>query len=147
MRVDIDEPRVNVGDPLRVFRGLRLDHQRGPLGVGGQHEVDQRAGTARCLLLDAPHLHLLGNRHPTEIGLQLVGDHLEERGLAGPVTADEADPRALRQCGGRLVEENPRPEPQCDVIDMEHLGLVARVLRERKGAMRNAAMRVRLVRA
>ena len=84
MRVDVDEPRVNVGDALRIPGGLRLLQQGRALGVGGQHEVDQRAGAARRLLLDTAHLHLLRDRQRAEVRLHLVRDHLEERGLAGP---------------------------------------------------------------
>ncbi len=44
-------------------------------------------------------------------GLDIAGDQIEERRLAGTVAADEADMPALGKRGGRMIENEPRPEP------------------------------------
>ena len=53
MGVDVDEAGLDVGDALRVARALGFRDQRRALDVGREHEVDQRLGAARRLLLDA----------------------------------------------------------------------------------------------
>ena len=62
MRFDVDEPRVDLGDALRVARGLRFGHQRLALDVGGEHEVDQAFRAGRRFLLDAADARALGRR-------------------------------------------------------------------------------------
>ena len=120
MGVDIDQAGLDFGDAVGIAGRLGLDHEAGALEVGGEHEIDQRARAARRLLLDAAHLHRLGDREFAEVRLQLVGDHLEERGLAGAVAPDEADARPLRQRRRSLVEEHARPQAQGDVGDVQH---------------------------
>ena len=123
-----------------VARRLGLGDEAGALGVGGEHEVDERAGSARRLLLDAAELAVLGQRQRSEIRRQLVRDHAEQRRLAGAVAPDEADARAFGQGRGRPIEEDARAEPQGDVVDMQHVALVARAVRDGKrgGAVKPA---------
>ena len=51
--VDVDEAGLDVGDALGIAGALGFGDQRRALDVGGEHEVDQRLGAARRLLLDA----------------------------------------------------------------------------------------------
>ncbi len=51
--VDVDEPRLDFGDPLGIAGALGLGDQRRALDVGREHEVDQGLRAARRLLLDA----------------------------------------------------------------------------------------------
>ena len=62
MGVDVDEPGLDVGDALGIARALGLGDQRRALGVGGEHEVDQRLRPARRLLLDAAEARVLRGR-------------------------------------------------------------------------------------
>ena len=50
MRADIGEPGLDFGDAVRVVRGLRLAEQPCALGVGGEHDVEQRVRAVRRLL-------------------------------------------------------------------------------------------------
>ena len=52
MGVDIGQPRVDIGDAVRVMRGFRLVQQGGALGVGGEDEVHELAVAAGRFLLD-----------------------------------------------------------------------------------------------
>ena len=62
-----------------------------------EHEVDQRLGAARRLLLDAAEARALGRGDRAALGRELAADQPEEGRLAGAVAPDEADPRAARQ--------------------------------------------------
>ena len=120
MGIDVDETRVDVGDALRVVRCFSLGHQPRALAIGLEHEVDQRAGPPGRLLFHAAEPHLLRHGKRAEVRRKLFGDHPEERGLAGPVASDKADPGAFGQRGRGLVEQDTRAEPQRDVVDVEH---------------------------
>ena len=124
--VDVDEARLDVGDPLGVAGALGLGDQRRALGVGGEHEVDQRLGPAGRLLLDAAEPRVLRGRDRAGLGRQFAADQPEERRLAGAVAADEADPRAARQRRGRAVDQQALAEPVGEAVDMEHGRLLAR---------------------
>ena len=50
MRVDVDEPGLDFGDPMRIVRGLGLGQQLRALGVGGKHDLDEAFGAVRRLL-------------------------------------------------------------------------------------------------
>ncbi len=123
MGVDIDQAQMDVGDAGGVGRGLRLFHQARALEIGGENEIDQGSGTAGRLLLDAAKAHLARIGDRAGLGRELARNHAKQRRLAGAVAADEADPRVIGKRGGRLVEKNPRPQPQHDVVDMEHASL------------------------
>ena len=144
MGVDVDEAHLDLGDAVGIGRGLRLDHQTRALDVGRKHEVDQAARSTRSLLLHAPHLHRFGDGELAEVRLQLVGDHLEESGFAGAVAPDEADARAFRQRGRRLVEKHARAEAERDVGDVEHAELVARDRPKRKEVRRPSQTELRV---
>ena len=52
--VDIDEPRLDFGDPMRIVLGLGLLEKMRALGIGLEHHLDQRLGSARGFLRQAP---------------------------------------------------------------------------------------------
>ena len=54
MRADVGEPRLDLGDAMRIVRGLGLGEQARALGVGGEHDVDQAFRPARRLLREPP---------------------------------------------------------------------------------------------
>ena len=125
MGVDIDEAGLDVGDAMRIARRFRFREQGGALNIGGEHEIEQAGRAARRLLLDAAEPHLPRHRDRAGIGRKIAGDHVEQSGLAGAVAADEADMRAFRQSGGRFVEEDTRPEPEGQFIEMQHRRVLA----------------------
>jgi hypothetical protein len=49
---DIDQPRLDFGDPVGVLRGFGLGEKSGALGIGGEHHVEQRFRPARRFLRD-----------------------------------------------------------------------------------------------
>ncbi len=68
MGVDIDEAGLDIGDAMRIARRLRFREQRGALGVGRQHEIEQAGRAARRFLLDAAEPHL--PRHRDRAGIR-----------------------------------------------------------------------------
>ena len=50
MRVNVDEPGLNVGDARGVVRGLGLMQQGAALQIGLQHDIDQAFRTVGCFL-------------------------------------------------------------------------------------------------
>src|ERR1700732_2447325 len=85
--------------------------------------MDQVLRPARRLLLDTAKTRCPRERYRTRVRRELARDHFEQRRFSGAVAADEARACVAGKGGGRLVEKNPRPEPQSDVVDMEHAGL------------------------
>ena len=62
MRVDIDEPGLDFGDPVRIGGVLGLFEQRVTFPVGLQHDLDQAFRTGRRFLQQTPDLGALHAR-------------------------------------------------------------------------------------
>jgi hypothetical protein len=58
-------------------------------------------------LIDVTELHRLADLEAAAIGLFLIGDHTEERRLAGAVGTDDADDAARRQTEREIVDQQP----------------------------------------
>ena len=50
MGADVGEPRLDLGDAVRVGRGLRLGEQRGCAAIGGEHHLKQGFRAVGCFL-------------------------------------------------------------------------------------------------
>ncbi|MND99293.1 hypothetical protein D3C80_916760 [compost metagenome] len=105
MGVDIDEPHLDFGDPVRIGRGFGLCQKRAALLVGGKHDGNQRIFRTRCFLRDLADARLFGDRHRTAFGRKIAGDDPEQGGFAGAVAADKARLHASRKCHARMVEK------------------------------------------
>ena len=62
MGVDVGEPGLDFGDPVRIVRGLGFAQQRVALEVGLQHDVDQAFGAVGRLLRQAADAPARRNR-------------------------------------------------------------------------------------
>ena len=120
MRVDVGEPRVHVGQPMSVVLLLGRSQQRGALGVGGEHHIQQALRSVRCLLGEPPDAGALRRRDAALLGAELAGDCAEQRGLAGSVAPNHADPRAGRDLRRRIVDEQAPGNAQGEIIDDKH---------------------------
>jgi hypothetical protein len=92
MRIDIDQPRLDFGDAVRIGGGLGLREQRGPFLISRQHDLEQRLRPAGGFLRDTSDAHAARNGNGAQIRRQFAHDHLEQGGLARAVAAEEADP-------------------------------------------------------
>ena len=109
VRVDVGEPHVDVGDPVRVGRGLGLGQQRGALGVGRQHRFEHRQVGRRRFLRHAADAGPLVDLDRAAVEGQLALDQLEQRGLARAVLADKA--RSWRRRAAPQLAPSNRGRP------------------------------------
>ncbi len=68
MRVDIGEPRLDLGDLVRVGLCLGCNEEIGALAVAGQYGIDQSFGAAGRFLRDGADLGPA--RHPDRAGFR-----------------------------------------------------------------------------
>ena len=125
MRADVGEPRLDLGDAVRVVRGLGLGQQRAALDVGLEHDLEQAFRAVRRFLrqpADAPARRQLD---AAVLGRDVAGDHVEQRGLAGAVAADKADAGAGRDAGGGAFEQRAAGNADGEIVDDEHARLLA----------------------
>src|SRR5690606_33525317 len=71
-------------------------------------------------LVDVGQVHGRADHDLAGVGLFLAGDHLEERGLAGAVGADDAADRARRHDEAQVVDEQAVAEALGDVLELDH---------------------------
>ena len=96
IRADVGKPGLDLGDSVRIVRGLRFGEKPGALEIGCEHHIEQAIRAAGRFLrqtADAParrHLDL------SMLGRNIAGDHAKQCGLAGPVASDQADAGAGR---------------------------------------------------
>ena len=112
--------------------------QRLPLGVGLEHDLDQRLLGAGRFLRDLADAHVLRQADRAGLGRELAADRVEQRRLAGAVAADQPGLRAGRQGDRGMVEEQPAGDAQGKVVDDEHGGAFWRRRRPKARAERSA---------
>lgn len=118
--VDIGQTMLDLGDPVRIGGGLGLLHQRGAFGIGGQHRVEKRSRGGGHLLRHAADARAGGQGDLAPFQRELAPDQPEERGLAGAVTADEADLVAGGNRSGGALKERPSLDRVGDVRNAQH---------------------------
>lgn len=85
--------------------------------VGGQNLKITHPGVLRQIADRSAAAHSPGGR------LALASQHLQERGLASAVPADEADLVASRDLEGDIVDEQARASAQLKIINRDHRGI------------------------
>ena len=89
----------------------------GPLVVGpvGEHRLADGVGVLEGVaLVQVADLEAAGPRHPAGVGLLQPGHHLEQRGLAVAVAADDADPLPRRDAERDLGQQ------RADAVRLRH---------------------------
>ncbi len=105
--VDVQKPRVDFADPVRVVRRLRLGAERGQLGMRGEHGFKQRLRPARRLLRNMRDGRVFGKADRAVIRVDLSRDQAQERGFAGAVAAHEAGLVPVRNGRRGVLEQRP----------------------------------------
>jgi len=121
VRVDGVQPLVDLADAVRVGMAGFFRQQRRALGIGGKHGLERRRLAGRSLLRDIADARAPRHLHPAVVGIELAGDDLHQRRLAGPVAADQPDPRARRDRRRRTVENDAPAEAHRDGVDGQHV--------------------------
>ena len=105
------------GFKLLQFAGHRADGTRAihhlGYGAAARHLAD--------VLAEIADGHAAIDRHLAFVGQFLPGDHPEQRGLAGPVGADEADFFAPLQRRGGFDEEDLVADLLADIVEANHI--------------------------
>ena len=115
--VDIGQPVLDLGDPVRIGRVIGLGHQRRALLIRRQHGVEQRDRRRRHLLRHAADLRAARQRDRAALQCQLAPDQPEERRLARAVRADKTDLVAGGNGGRGALEKGAPLDRIGDVTD------------------------------
>jgi hypothetical protein len=78
MGVDVDQPGLDFGDPVRIARSVGFAQQRIALEVRLQHHVDEAFRTVGGLLREAADAPARRDRDGSALGRQLAADRLEQ---------------------------------------------------------------------
>ena len=113
----IDVMRNPGGDAMAVGGVLGLVQQALPLGIGGEHGLQQALRPFRRLLRDAADPRPVGQPDLAGIGVQVAGDQLQEGGLAGAVAPDQAGLVAAGQAHAGALEKRAPGDPAGQVGD------------------------------
>ena len=129
MRLDLDEPRLDLGGAQRLRPGFPLGEQPRPLAVGGEHRLERGRGPARRLLGEKADAAAARQFDRPVIRLQHAADQVEQGRFPGTVAADQPDLAPFGDLGIRLVEQ-PAPGAPADTVchlgKGQHGGLLAR---------------------
>ena len=111
MGVDVDKPGLDLGDPVRVVRGLGFAQQRVAFEVGLEHDFDQAFRPVRRFLREAADAPARWNGDGAALGRQLAANGGKQRRFAGAVAADQADARARHDLGRAMIDQKPPGNP------------------------------------
>ena len=120
VRVDIDQPGLDFGDPVRVVRGIGFAQQRVALEVGLEHDFDQALRAVGRFLGKAAHAPARRDGDAAAFGGELAADGAKQRRFAGAVAADQPDARARRDLHRGVVDQKPPGKADGDVLDGKH---------------------------
>ena len=90
MGADVGQPGLDLGDGMRLDRGLGGAQQPRALLIGLEHRLARRALAARRLLRDPADPGAAAQPNFAGIRRQLAQDQAQQRGLAAAVGADQA---------------------------------------------------------
>ena len=92
------------------------------------------------MLVERRHLDGLAELHGAAVGRQRAGQHLDQRGLAAAVRADDADAVAAQDAGREILDDRPAVIGLADAfgLDDEHAGSIRLARRDGGGAGRAA---------
>ncbi len=107
MGVDIDEPRLDIGDPVRIVGDVGLPQQGIALEVRFQHDFDQAFRPIRGFLRETADAPARRDGDAAALDRQFAADRGKQRRFADPVAADEADAGARHDLRGAMIDQKP----------------------------------------
>ena len=107
MRVDVDEPGLDIGDARRIVRGLGFGQQRVALQVGLQHDRDQALRAVGRFLRETADTPAGRDRDGTGFGRQLAANRMEQRRFADAIAADKTHARARHDLNRAVIDQKP----------------------------------------
>ena len=115
--VDVDQPGLDFGDPVRIVGGFGLMQQRVALQIGLQHDVDEAFRAVGRFLREAADAPARRQRDAAGLDRQIAADRMKQRRFADAVAADEADARAGHDLHRAVVDQKPSGNPDRNVGD------------------------------
>jgi hypothetical protein len=116
----IGEPGLDFGNAMRVLSGFRLFQELRALAVGLEHHLEQTLRAVRRFLRQTPDTPARRQFHAAVFGRNVAGHHVEQRGLAGAVAADKADPGAGDNAGRRSFKQCAAGNAYGEIVDDKH---------------------------
>ena len=126
MSVDVDKARLDVGDAMRIGRGLRLAQQCGAFEIGRQHHVDKAFGSVGRFLRQTADPPFRRNGDQAALQRRLSSNRLEQGRFSGAVAADQADVRAGHDLHRAVVDQQPARDADGNIVDGKHDGFSPR---------------------
>jgi hypothetical protein len=90
---------------MGIVRGFGFRQQRAAFAIRLQHDLEQALRTIRCFLRQPSDTPARRQLDGAVLGRHIARDHVEQRGLAGAVAADQADPGAGNDAGGGAFQK------------------------------------------
>jgi hypothetical protein len=91
MSVDIDEPRLDLGDPVRVVGEFGFAQQRIALKIGLEYDLDQALRSIRRFLRETADAPARRDRDGAALDRQFAADRGKQRRFAGAVATNQTD--------------------------------------------------------
>ena len=120
MGADLAEAAVDLADPFRRHRVLRLFEQTGSLDIGGEDRVQQAPVAAGGFLRNGGDVRTTWNPGLPAIGFDLAHDQAQQRRLSGAIAPDQGDPRAHRDRCRDPIEHDATTDAIAQFVDHEH---------------------------
>ncbi len=121
MGADVGEPRLDLGDAVRVGRGLRLGKQRGCARGRPASTISIRlSGPSGASCGSRPMVARDGQAKRPVLDREIADDGAEQGALAGAVAADETDAGAGRNLRRRPLDQEPAGHAQGYIVDHQH---------------------------
>lgn len=117
MRVDVDQPGLDFGNPVRIVGGFRFLQQRVALQIGLQHHVDEAFRAVGRFLREAADAPAGRQGDASGFKRQVAADRVKQRRFADPVAADKADARAGNDLYRAVVDQEPSGNPDRNISD------------------------------
>ena len=121
--IDIDQPHLNLGDPVRIISGFGFMEQRVALQIGFQHDIDEALRAVRRLLRQAADAPTWRQGDAAGLDRQIAADRVKQRRFADAVAADEADARARHDLHRAVVDQEPPGNADRNIRDGKHAAL------------------------
>ncbi len=120
MRIDVGEPRLDVGDGMGIGRRRCGGKKCVAFLVRRQDDIEQRLFPAGSLLRHAPDARPPRHRYRTALGRKFARHELEQRRFARAIAPDKPHLVPLRNGSRRPFEDEPALHAVCQFIHMKH---------------------------
>ena len=123
MPVDVDQPGLDFGDPVRIVSGFGFTEQRVALQIGLQHDIDEAFRPIGRFLRQAADAPARRQGDAAGFGRQVAADRMKQRRFADAVATDEADARARHDLHRAAVDQKPSGDADRYIRYGKHAGL------------------------